>query len=43
MLHSKDGAYGAAVECLDWSAGVLLHELRKLGIDEHTLVVFTYQ
>ncbi len=36
-----NGPYGAAVECIDWSAGVLFHELRQLGLDGNTLVVFT--
>ena len=38
---SRNGAYGAAVEAIDWTTSVLLHELRSLGIDERTLVVFT--
>jgi arylsulfatase A-like enzyme len=36
-----NGPYGAAVECIDWSVGVLLHELQRLGLDERTLVIFT--
>jgi arylsulfatase A-like enzyme len=36
-----NGPYGAAVECIDWSVGVLLHELARLGLDERTLVIFT--
>ena len=38
---SKNGEYGAAVECVDWSTGVLLDELKRQGLDEDTLVVFT--
>ena len=38
---SKNGRYGAAVECVDWSVRVLLHELSALGLDDNTLVVFT--
>ncbi len=38
---SKNGPYGAAVACVDWSISVLLHELRQLGLDRRTLVVFT--
>ncbi len=38
---SKNGEYGAAVECVDWSTGVLLNELKRQGLDEDTLVVFT--
>jgi len=41
MKSSKNGRYGAAVECIDWSVGVLLDELKQLGLDENTLVVFT--
>lgn len=39
--RSANGAYGAAVECIDWSTGVLMHTLRRLGLDENTWVVFT--
>jgi arylsulfatase A-like enzyme len=38
---AKNGRYGAAVECIDWAAGMLFYELKKLGIDRNTLVVFT--
>ncbi len=38
---SRNGSYGAAVVAIDWAAGVLFAELRRLGIDEETLVVFT--
>jgi len=41
MDESQNGAYGAAVECIDWALGVLMHELKDLGIDENTLIVFT--
>ncbi len=36
-----NGPYGAAVECIDWSVGVLMHELKRLGLDERTLLIFT--
>lgn len=39
--ESQNGEYGAAVECVDWATGVLLHELKRLGLEEDTLVVFT--
>ena len=39
--ESRNGEYGAAVACVDWATGVLLHELKRLGLDEDTLVVFT--
>ena len=38
---SNNGAYGAAVEHMDQSTGVILDTLKKLGIDEDTLVIFT--
>ncbi len=41
METSDNGAYGAAVECIDWAMGVLLHELKSLGIDDNTMIVFT--
>jgi arylsulfatase A-like enzyme len=41
LRESINGPYGAAVACVDWSAGMLLHELRRLGLDERTLVIFT--
>ncbi len=41
LKASRNGAYGAAVECIDWATGVLLWELRRLSLDENTLVIFT--
>ena len=41
LSESQNGAYGAAVEQIDWSAGVLFDELKRLGLDEDTLVIFT--
>jgi len=41
LQRSQNGRYGAAVEQIDWSVSVLLHELQQLGIDENTLVIFT--
>ena len=41
LASSRNGAYGGAVEAIDWATGVILHELRRLGIDERTLVIFT--
>ena len=38
---SRNGAYGAAVETIDWVTAVILHELRTRGLDESTIVVFT--
>jgi len=39
--RSRNGAYGACVEEIDWSVGALLHELRVQGLENNTLVVFT--
>jgi arylsulfatase A-like enzyme len=41
LKQSENGSYGAAVECIDWAASVLLDEIKELGLDENTLVVFT--
>ena len=41
MRESENGRYGAAVQAIDWSVGVLLDELKQLGLDENTLVIFT--
>ena len=41
LRQSNNGPYGGAVECIDWSLAVILHELQQLGLDETTLVVFT--
>ena len=41
LKSSKNGPYGGAVECVDWAAAVILDELKALGLDENTLVIFT--
>lgn len=41
LKSSRNGPYGAAVECIDWSVGVILNELARLSLDLNTLVVFT--
>ncbi|MDH7571529.1 MAG: sulfatase-like hydrolase/transferase, partial [Armatimonadota bacterium] len=41
MKNSRNGPYGACVEAIDWSTGVLLWELKRLGLDDKTLVLFT--
>ena len=38
---SDNGAYGGAVQCIDWSTGVLMDALDRLGLAENTLVIFT--
>lgn len=39
--RSNNGAYGAAVEHVDWSIGVLMETLKQLELEENTLVIFT--
>jgi arylsulfatase A len=39
--QSKNGAYGAAVESIDWATSVVLGELKSLGLAENTIVIFT--
>lgn len=41
LKETRNGPYGAAVACVDWSLGVLRHELARLGIEKNTLVLFT--
>lgn len=39
--ESENGIYGAAVAAIDWSVSVIMDELKRQGIDENTLVIFT--
>ena len=41
LTASQNGPYGAAVEHIDHTTGVILDTLSKLGIDDDTLVIFT--
>lgn len=41
VAESTNDRYGAAVAAIDWSTGVILNELRTLGLDNNTLVIFT--
>ncbi len=38
---SRNGIYGAAVAAVDWSTGVIVAELERLGLEENTIVIFT--
>lgn len=38
---SKNGPWGDAIEELDWSAGEILGALRREGVDDRTLVIWT--
>lgn len=39
--NSDNGGYGAAVEEIDWSTGVLMDKLAQLGLTDNTLIIFT--
>ncbi len=39
--QSDNGLFGAAVECVDWAVDALMYELRKLGLDDNTIIIFT--
>ena len=39
--RSRNGAYGGAVACIDWAMGMIDAELRRLGLLDDTLVIFT--
>ena len=39
--NSRNGDYGACVECVDWSVACILHELEACGLVGNTLVLFT--
>ncbi len=41
LARSRNGVYGGAVASIDWSVGMLLFELRRLGLEQNTLIVFT--
>ncbi len=41
LRESRNGPYGGAVAAIDWATGVIMAELRRLGIDENTIVLFT--
>lgn len=41
IRKSRNGRYGAAVACVDWAAGTIMHELDRLGLADDTVVVFT--
>jgi arylsulfatase A-like enzyme len=41
LKASKNGRYGAAVSGVDWATAVILHELKTLGLEDDTLVIFT--
>ena len=38
---SRNGGYGGAVAHIDWTTGVIFDELKHLGLDDNTVVIFT--
>ena len=38
---SRNGAYGGAVAAIDWCTGMIVERLRKCGLLENTLLIFT--
>ncbi len=41
MKNSENGKYGGAVAAIDWALSVMLRQLKELGIEENTLILFT--
>lgn len=41
VKKSENGDFGACVSAIDWSVRALLEELRYLGLEEDTMIVFT--
>lgn len=41
LKASRNGIYGAAVAAVDWSTGVIVAELKRLGLEDNTIVIFT--
>ena len=41
LRESSNGPYGGAVAAIDWATGVLMAELKRLGIDDRTMIIFT--
>ncbi len=39
--HSGAGLYGDVIKEIDWSAGQILDTVKRLGVDDNTLVIFT--
>jgi arylsulfatase A-like enzyme len=39
--RSRAGLYGDVIQTIDWSVGEVLNSLKRNGVDENTLVVFT--
>ena len=37
---SRNGGYGGAVAHIDWAANVLIDEIKRLGLDDNTIMIF---
>ena len=38
---SAAGKYGDVIECIDWSTGQIVETIKRLGLEQNTIVVFT--
>ena len=41
VSRSRNGRFGAALAAVDWSTGVLMAELERLGLTKDTIIIFT--
>lgn len=41
LKASRNGGYGGAVEHIDWTTGVIMDELDRLGLTDNTIIIFT--
>lgn len=41
LANSQNGAYGAAVESIDWATKIIMRELAALGLEDDSIVIFT--
>ncbi len=41
VKKSRNGDYGACVMAIDWSTGAIVEALKKYGVYENTLIIFT--
>ncbi len=41
LRESRNGDFGACVSSIDWSVSALMYELKRLGLYENTMIIFT--
>lgn len=41
VRESRNGDFGACVECVDWAVSVMVDELKRQGLYENTMIIFT--